>query len=72
MVDYASSDNGWVDMYLDALLGEGLSKEYTKVDHDGSDTNPSATYFLDKAIEVDEKAIISSWRRAQVTAAPES
>jgi hypothetical protein len=63
----ASSKNVWVDLYLDALLGPGLSHEYMAVDDDGSEINTiTATYLLDKAIEVDEKAIISSWRRAQV------
>ena len=66
MDDYASSNNGWVEMYLNALLGEGLSKEYEQgVQHDhGRDTK--ALYFLNKAIEVDESAIVTSWRRAQV------
>lgn len=66
MEDYASSNNGWVEMYLNALLGEGLSKEYEQGHQHDHGPDTKALYFLNKAIDVDEEAIVTSWRRAQV------
>ena len=69
MSDLASSNNGWVEMYLTALLGDGLSKEYEK-DHESQTEDTKALYFLNKLFEDDESNLVRGWRRAQVRTAP--
>jgi hypothetical protein len=65
MTDYTSINNGWVEMYLTALLGDGLSKEYV-AGHQAETEEIKALYFFNKMIDDDEERIIVSWRKAQV------
>jgi hypothetical protein len=62
----ASASNAWVDLYLNALLGDGLSKEYVRGnDGDEPDQSEAANFFVNQILEAPE-GIIRSWRRAQV------
>jgi hypothetical protein len=63
----ASAPNAWVDLYLNALLGDGLSKEYIRTGEDDSapEQQEAANYFVNQILEAPE-GIIRSWRRAQV------
>lgn len=65
MADYTSTNNGWVEMYLTALLGDGLSKEYV-AGHEAETEETKAIYFIKKMIDDDEERIVVSWRKAQV------
>jgi hypothetical protein len=65
MGDYASVNNGWVELYLTAALGDGLSKEYD-ADHEQETVDTKALYFLNKLFQDDESNLVTSWRRAQV------
>eukprot|EP00892_Ulva_mutabilis_P007983 jgi/Ulvmu1/5557/UM023_0093.1 len=65
MVD-SSQRNAWVDKYLTALLGDGLSKEYVAKDEDGADNDTvAANYFFNLIIDDEEDGIVASWRRAK-------
>lgn len=65
MVD-STQRNAWVDKYLTALLGDGLSKEYVAGDEDGADNDAvAANYFFNLIID-EEDGIVASWRRAKV------
>lgn len=57
-------------MYLTALLGDGLSKEYVRGNESESEET-KAMYFFNKMIDDDETRIIQSWRKAQVRGAQE-
>ena len=66
MVD-STQRNAWVDKYLTALLGDGLSKEYVARDEDGADNDAvAANYFFNLIIDDAEDGIVASWRRAKV------
>ena len=67
MAEYTSSSNTWVEHYLTALLGDGLSKEYSaEQQHQHQAEETKALYFLNKLVEDDEVNIVHSWRRAHV------
>ena len=63
--------NAWVDKYLEALLGDGLSSEYVnRVDDvEGEDDGTlAANYWINLIFDYDQENIVASWRKAKVRA----
>jgi hypothetical protein len=68
----SSVRNAWVDKYLEALLGGGLSKEYVsrvddgdEADNDGYGTL-AANYWINLIFDDEQENIVASWRKAKV------
>ncbi len=60
--------NRWVDSYLSALLGAGLSTEHFKtaaeqkeVAEDDADANIAAKYYVNQILNLDEESIQQAW-----------
>jgi hypothetical protein len=66
----SSHRNAWVDKYLEALLGDGLSKEYVNriEDTETEDTygTLAAQYWINLIIDDEQQNIVASWRKAKV------
>ena len=67
----SSLRNAWVDKYLEALLGDGLSSEYvTRVDEGDEDDDGTlaANYWINLIFDDEQANIVASWRKAKVRA----
>lgn len=67
----SSPRNAWVDKYLEALLGDGLSSEYvTRVDEGDEDDDGTlaANYWINLIFDDEQANIFASWRKAKVRA----
>jgi hypothetical protein len=65
----SSLRNAWVDKYLEALLGFGLSKEYVnRVDDEADDGygTLAANYWINLIFDDEQENIVASWRKAKV------
>lgn len=65
----------WVDSYLSALLGAGLSTEHFKaaaeqkeVAEDDADANIAAKYYVNQILNLDEDALAGAWQKVGVAA----
>lgn len=66
----------WVDSYLSALLGAGLSTEHFKaaaeqkeVAEDDADANIAAKYYVNQILNLDEESIQQAWLKVCVLCA---
>jgi hypothetical protein len=67
----SSLRNAWVDKYLEALLGDGLSKEYVNRVDDGEEEvqgygTLAANYWINLIFDDEQENIVASWRKAKV------
>eukprot|EP00884_Botryococcus_braunii_P014255 jgi/Botrbrau1/22830/Bobra.0132s0153.1 len=70
MADSTSAQNQWVESYLEALLGQGLSSEYTRSEKTetatnvDADRNVTARYYLNSVLQMGEEGIRDAWSKA--------
>eukprot|EP00884_Botryococcus_braunii_P004374 jgi/Botrbrau1/13938/Bobra.0193s0005.1 len=70
MADSTSAQNQWVESYLEALLGQGLSSEYTRSEKTETATNVdadrdvTARYYLNSVLQMGEEGIRDAWSKA--------